>query len=123
MPPKPDNTGGKPTDPTINWVEFRDALLESQTNFQTMMQGAMAELTQTLIRNLHPVAATEENRPPNPQEQILPAAGYQQQDLALFRQQEQRQFDTRWENGFRVDISEFHGGIRGDALLDWLIVV
>uniref|UniRef100_A0A0D2ZVK6 Retrotransposon gag domain-containing protein n=1 Tax=Brassica oleracea var. oleracea TaxID=109376 RepID=A0A0D2ZVK6_BRAOL len=31
--------------------------------------------------------------------------------------------DTRWENSFKVDILEFHGGLKGDDLLDWLISV
>ncbi|CAA7058339.1 unnamed protein product [Microthlaspi erraticum] len=31
--------------------------------------------------------------------------------------------DNRWENGFKVDIPEFHGGIRGDDLLAWIISV
>lgn len=31
--------------------------------------------------------------------------------------------DNRWEAGFKVEIPEFHGGVRGDALLDWLVSV
>ncbi|KAF8049532.1 hypothetical protein N665_2185s0001 [Sinapis alba] len=31
--------------------------------------------------------------------------------------------DDRWERGFRVDIPEFHGGLCGDELIDWLISV
>ncbi|CAL9217068.1 unnamed protein product, partial [Arabidopsis halleri] len=31
--------------------------------------------------------------------------------------------DTRWEASFRLDIPEFHGGIRGDSLLDWIVSV
>ncbi|XP_010501919.1 PREDICTED: uncharacterized protein LOC104779251 [Camelina sativa] len=46
-----------------------------------------------------------------------------QRELANYHQQEQRQHDTRWENRFRVDLPEFHGGIRGDQLLDWLLAV
>lgn len=32
-------------------------------------------------------------------------------------------YDNRWERSFRVDIPEFHGGLRGDDLVDWLISV
>ena len=50
-------------------------------------------------------------------------ANQQQHDLPLIRHNEQRYQDTRWESGFKVDIPEFQGGIRGDALLDWLVAV
>ena len=32
-------------------------------------------------------------------------------------------YDDRWEKSFRVDIPEFHGGLRGDELIDWLVSV
>ncbi|XP_056843066.1 uncharacterized protein LOC130495657 [Raphanus sativus] len=31
--------------------------------------------------------------------------------------------NNRWENSFKVDIPEFHGGLKGDDLVDWLISV
>ena len=31
--------------------------------------------------------------------------------------------NNRWEQGFKVDIPEFHGGLKGDDLVDWLISV
>lgn len=31
--------------------------------------------------------------------------------------------DRRWELGFKVDIPEFHGGVRGEELLDWFVAV
>ena len=37
--------------------------------------------------------------------------------------QQQDNYDNRWERSFRVDIPEFHGGLRGDDLVDWLISV
>ena len=30
-------------------------------------------------------------------------------------------FNSRWENSFKVDIPEFHGGLKGDDLIDWLV--
>lgn len=32
-------------------------------------------------------------------------------------------YDHRWENSFKVDIPEFHGGLKGDDLIDWMIAV
>uniref|UniRef100_A0A0D3A7D7 Retrotransposon gag domain-containing protein n=1 Tax=Brassica oleracea var. oleracea TaxID=109376 RepID=A0A0D3A7D7_BRAOL len=37
--------------------------------------------------------------------------------------QHRRNFDNRWENGFKVDIPEFHGGLKGDDLIDWMVAV
>lgn len=31
--------------------------------------------------------------------------------------------DRRWESGFKLDIPEFHGGVKGEKLLDWLVAV
>lgn len=31
--------------------------------------------------------------------------------------------DRRWELGFKLDIPEFHGSVRGEELLDWLVAV
>ncbi|ESQ50621.1 hypothetical protein EUTSA_v10023123mg, partial [Eutrema salsugineum] len=31
--------------------------------------------------------------------------------------------DIKWEVGFKVDIPEFQGRIRGDDLLDWIVTV
>ncbi|XP_056858293.1 uncharacterized protein LOC130507621, partial [Raphanus sativus] len=32
-------------------------------------------------------------------------------------------YDNHWERSFRVDIPEFHGGLRGDELIEWLVSV
>ena len=34
-----------------------------------------------------------------------------------------RQYDQRWDSAFKVEIPEFHGGPRGEALLDWITTV
>lgn len=31
--------------------------------------------------------------------------------------------DRSWEYGFKVEMPEFHGGVRGEELLDWLVAV
>lgn len=136
MPPKQELGGDKKPENTINWIEFRDTLLASQT----AMQNSITELNQTLIRHLghanpRPVEAigaqAYQDQPADllqgqqQGQQLNPIILDQQQnrELVHYRQQEQRQNDTRWEAGFRVDIPEFHGGIRGDQLLDWLVSV
>lgn len=48
---------------------------------------------------------------------------HHRRELVRYRPHEPRQHDTRWETSFKVDIPEFHGGIRGDSLLDCLVAV
>lgn len=31
--------------------------------------------------------------------------------------------EQRWETGFKIEIPEFHGGPRGETLLDWIATV
>ena len=53
MPPK--HEGDKAADNTINWVEFRDALLASHTALQTSqlaMQTSIQELSHALLRHI-----------------------------------------------------------------------
>ncbi|XP_020872641.1 uncharacterized protein LOC110226211 [Arabidopsis lyrata subsp. lyrata] len=123
MPP-PKHEGEKIPDNNIDWKEFHETLLSSQAAMQASqaaLQTSIQELSQVLIRHLGggnqaPPPAAIINTPANQNNQ-------QQHELARFRQQEQRQHDTRWETGFKVDIPEFVGGIRGDSLLDWLVAV
>lgn len=63
-----------------------------------------------------PVAAAIANPQENQDNRL--ALQNQPQDLAIARPP-----DTRWEASFRLDIPEFHGGIRGDLLLDWIVSV
>ncbi|OAO89346.1 hypothetical protein AXX17_ATUG01780 [Arabidopsis thaliana] len=121
MAPKHEQGGETLPDPTINWIEFRDTLLASQTVMQasqTVMQASIRELSQALI-----AAEQHQVQPRDNQPHPFAVANQQQHNLPLIRHNEQRYQDTRWESGFKVDILEFQGGIRGDALLDWLVAV
>ena len=53
MPPK--HEGDKAANNTINWVEFRDALLASHTALQTSqlaMRTSIQELSHALLRHI-----------------------------------------------------------------------
>lgn len=127
MPPKVQKEGADGINhpdtqapaPAFDWAEFRDMMITSQTNIQAYLQ----QLNQTLIRNTadhNPQRAVA--REVGAANQLAPAH-HQERDLANFRPHEHKFQDTRWEAGFKVDIPEFHGGISGDALLDWLVAV
>ena len=112
MAPKNENTGERQPDPAINWIEFRDTLLASQT----AMQNSIRELSQAVMQHIgavnpRPAAAVAPvqqgilqvvDELPRQDHQINPMAiGQPQQfDLAPPRYQDQRHHDTRWESGF-----------------------
>lgn len=140
-PPKPlkDEHGNDiPPENNINWVEFRDTLLASQAATQTSIQQLTQALTQHLghfqprpvaaniaqehqVANL-PIVVGDEQRQGHQPHPVAPNYP-QHQELIQYRQQDQRHNNPRWESGFRLDIPEFHGDIRGDNLLDWLVAV
>uniref|UniRef100_A0A0D3E7G6 Retrotransposon gag domain-containing protein n=1 Tax=Brassica oleracea var. oleracea TaxID=109376 RepID=A0A0D3E7G6_BRAOL len=100
------------------------------------------------VQNLPIQPPRDQHRPPpphqiRPQQQLPPP---QQQDLrqqhrnqhqyppeddeddqhcrVFFEDLRQRdRYDHCWENSFKVDIPEFHGGLRGDDLVDWIMAV
>ncbi|CAN6887714.1 unnamed protein product [Brassica oleracea var. botrytis] len=46
-----------------------------------------------------------------------------QRNRAGFRNRDRDHDDRGWEIGFKVELPEFHGGVRGEELLDWLVAV
>ncbi|VVB04706.1 unnamed protein product [Arabis nemorensis] len=88
MPPKPADTGDeKAPDNTINWIEFRDTMLASQTS----LRNSINELIQALLHNrVHdnprPIAAAANHQQ---DQQVNPMAlqGQQVNPMALQGQQ------------------------------------
>ncbi|KAF8106014.1 hypothetical protein N665_0148s0002 [Sinapis alba] len=135
----------------IDMTELRTILNESQSASQSLIQqlretlaGRLDALTTAITalvdqqnqRNTHapPPAHQQHHPPPQPlvhQQQHLrnqrPPYNEDEDDnhQRLFYEDLRRHdnHDDRWERGFRVDIPEFHGGLRGDELIDWLISV
>ena len=127
MPPpiKPEDAADQQPANNINWVEFRDTLLASQI----AMQNSITALTQALLQNrlndnpLPEVAAEPRQQEHRANPVVIHDPQQHHHQPHDPRQQEHHYLDTRWEASFRVDIPEFHGGIRGDSLLDWLVAV
>lgn len=65
----------------------------------------------------------------NPRGDDIPQLVHSDDEDELHRQvyfedlQRRDNYDHRGENSFKVDIPEFHDGLRGDDLIDWLISV
>ncbi|CAL9224320.1 unnamed protein product, partial [Arabidopsis halleri] len=122
MPPKKDE------EQAANWAELRSTLLAMQesmqhiiqTSIQTSIQASMRELGETLTQYLQPPQQLGEQR--NKIVEVNPfAPGHQDGNRELImRRPDQR--DSRWEAGFTIDILQY-GGLRGDALVDWLVTV
>ncbi|CAL9232869.1 unnamed protein product, partial [Arabidopsis halleri] len=120
---KGDGDDGRVTITTHDWTEFRDALLASQNSLQQSLTAALRTMTETITHHLG-----DQNRQRGEEgvgAEINPfAPGVRPQgEIVNFRQPDHRFPDTRWEASFKVEIPEFHGGIRGDLLLDWLVAV
>ncbi|CAL9236894.1 unnamed protein product, partial [Arabidopsis halleri] len=110
---------------SANWAELRAALSTllavqetMQSNIQTSIQASIRELGETLTQHLQPRQQAGDQR--NEIAEVNPFAPDGNREL-IARRPDQR--DSRWEAGFKVDIPEFSGGLRGDTLVDWLVTV
>uniref|UniRef100_A0A0D3CDP4 Retrotransposon gag domain-containing protein n=1 Tax=Brassica oleracea var. oleracea TaxID=109376 RepID=A0A0D3CDP4_BRAOL len=115
-----DNRDQNPEGTTLELTELRDLIVETQTATQSSIQqlsdavGALTArldaLTTALTPRLDPQAQPEDE---NEAHRRLFYEDLRQRD----------NYPNRWEGSFKVDIPEFHGGLRGDDLVDWLITV
>ncbi|ESQ43623.1 hypothetical protein EUTSA_v10016056mg [Eutrema salsugineum] len=112
MPPKRDEA-------VNDWAELRRTLVAMQENFQTMLQNSIQELTDTVLhqREQDRVAQEADVEEDNPFAANFPRRRRGGGNRVV------EQDDRRWETGFKLDIPEFHGGVRGEELFDWLVAV
>uniref|UniRef100_A0A0D3CXQ2 Retrotransposon gag domain-containing protein n=1 Tax=Brassica oleracea var. oleracea TaxID=109376 RepID=A0A0D3CXQ2_BRAOL len=120
MPPK--QQAPAPTNrESAEMSEFQQALLAMQENIQSTIHGSIMELGEMLSQRLtrrYPLSNdgdTEDERSVHSN----PFARRGRQEN-INRDQPH---DQRWEYSFKVDVPEFHGGPRGEALLDWIATV
>ncbi|XP_023640321.1 uncharacterized protein LOC111831043 [Capsella rubella] len=118
---KPNPTGSSVDGKAFNLSDLRDILLTSNENLQATLQSSLDTMTQAIDR----LITAQTNRPATTVKRTahLPIVEHRPRTEAYGRDLEQRPHDSRWESSFRVEIPEFHRGIRGDALLDWLFAV
>ncbi|ESQ28703.1 hypothetical protein EUTSA_v10019697mg, partial [Eutrema salsugineum] len=107
------------------WAELRRTLLAMQENIQATITTSIQELAETVLNH------REQHR----QQQSSQGSDEESVDSRVnpfARDQQRRQRvgdrgfdrgDRNWESSFKVEIPEFHGGARGDELLDWLVAV
>ena len=106
------------------WEELRTTLCDMQENIQLTIQQSMRELTEAVFqqqrdrdegRVLRDDGSTEGEDNPFVEE------GHRRNERMNHPNRDRE--DRSWETGFKVDIPESHGGVRGEELLDWLVAV
>ena len=130
------------------WTQMQQFLEDFQENFQDNMRRTMAEAIQAGVQagvqaafaangaraNAAPAAPQQRHRQHhNP---VFDEANGESDDENSFGddinnrqehlgrdQQPQRNNDTRWTAGIKVEIPEFHGGSQPEDLLDWIVTV
>ncbi|CAA7028459.1 unnamed protein product [Microthlaspi erraticum] len=109
--------------PTNEWAELRRTLMDMQANIQATITNSIQELAETMLQNNQSRQGLDSDS-----DETLdnPFAGGKDQRRQLqedLREEDGNTGDRNWELGFKVEIPEFHGGARGDELLDWLVAV
>uniref|UniRef100_A0A0D3AV87 CCHC-type domain-containing protein n=1 Tax=Brassica oleracea var. oleracea TaxID=109376 RepID=A0A0D3AV87_BRAOL len=134
MPPKQNKDVNQD-----DWVELRRTLQEMQINMHTSIQQSHESFQLTLQEVLTTIG--QHQQPHQQQRQ------HQRRDEHVIEDDEDRDDenpfaslqaqvnrprnwdrgpmveDRRWENGFKSDLPEFTGSIRGEELVDWLVTV
>ncbi|CAA7052810.1 unnamed protein product [Microthlaspi erraticum] len=115
MPPR-SKTGGNGCD---DWTELRSALLAMQENIQITISNSIQELTEAIVnrRDHHGRESDEEE-----EEEVEhnPFARRVRDDIS---DRAQERVDRRWESGFKLDLPEYHGSLKGEELLDWIVAL
>ncbi|CAA7015758.1 unnamed protein product [Microthlaspi erraticum] len=121
MAPKRNPHARQDGEPLNEWAELRRTLVTMQENIQATIANSIHELTETVLHHQFQGDSEDdvsEQSHVNPFSQNR-ARGHR--NHKEFRDNEQE--DRRWESGFRLDLPEFHGSVRGEELLDWLVAV
>ncbi|KFK23570.1 hypothetical protein AALP_AAs73464U000100, partial [Arabis alpina] len=123
MPPKNKAI----TDTTTDWAELRQTLVAMQETIQHTIHASIQELGESLVQHLGHRGAVRGQEDGSDNDNPF---ARNEQDPDLMRRirhhqgQERRDNNSnRWEMGFKVEIPEFQGGVRGDALVDWIVAV
>ncbi|XP_024013903.1 uncharacterized protein LOC112087982 [Eutrema salsugineum] len=131
MPPKKttNNAVGDNQNTAADWTEFRTQLLAMQENMQATIHASIHEMGEMLMTRLDarmPAQAHVRDRGDNPfadRHDVDEVEEDEHHRRVRNRDNNDHGRDNKWEASFKVDIPEFHGGIRGDDLLDWIVSV
>ena len=127
------------------WTQMQQFLEDFQENFQDNMRQTMAEAIQAGVLTgvqaafaAHPANAQQQRTAPIQHQHRNNNPIFDEQDVDVYnenpfgdnnqqhhRQQERhnRNEDTRWTSGVKIDIPEYHGGSQPEDLLDWIVTI
>lgn len=121
MPPRRHLNHQTARESVNDWSELRQTLLAMQENIQVTIHDSIQEVVELFQlrdqgrrRSWHGFDVESEDDV-NPFTEYRSRRGDEESDVY------QERDDRRWKSGFKVEISEFHGGVRGKELLDWLV--
>lgn len=133
MAPRRTNTNDIPLN---DWEELRRTLAMMQENIQQTIHDSLRDLTEVVHQRFdqdqndqrerdrdrdrgQPVFAEDEST--DEDENPFADEGYRRRNRGGHHHRDRD--DRSWERGFKVELPEFHGGVRGEELLDWLVAV
>lgn len=119
MPPKV-NTDRR-EEPMNDWAELRRTLLAMQENLQATIHDSIHELVETVLHRREQHRGSQGNDSENDEDNPFAGEFHRRRWGGAWRGIERD--DRRWEAGLKLDIPEFHGGAKGEELLDWLVAV
>lgn len=125
-------------EPPLNeWEELRRTLVTMQENIQQTIHDSLRDLSETMYlrqdRDRDEQRGYDRDRDRERGQPVFDddstdveenpfAEEEQHRQQRGFRHHRDRE-DRRWEMGFKLELPEFHGGVRGEELLDWLVAV
>ncbi|XP_033148793.1 uncharacterized protein LOC117134443 [Brassica rapa] len=109
--------------PMNDWEEFRRTIMTMHENLLDTIQTSFRELAETIHdRDRDRNRERQQSDDGLSDEEDNPfAAENHRRNRARPRHRDHD--DRGWELGFKVELPEFHGGVRGEELLDWLVAV
>ncbi|KFK28006.1 hypothetical protein AALP_AA8G459300 [Arabis alpina] len=107
-------------EPVNEWVELRQTLLAMQENIQATIHDSIQEVVELFQGCEGRRSRSQPRSEADSKDDDNPFAEERSRQRGGGDEYHDR--DRRWESGFKIEIPEFHGGVRGEELLDWLAV-
>lgn len=92
-------------------------------NIQATIHDSIQELAEVMLQREPRRRRSVRDEGEESEEEINPFSEYRSRHGDDGSDVLQERDDRRWESGFKINIPEFHGGVRGEELLDWLVAV
>lgn len=109
-------------EPVNDWAELRQTLLVMQENIQATIHDSIHEVVEMFQQRDRHRRRSQEGSDEDSGEDDNPFAKDRPRRHGGGDVHQEREY-LRWESSFKVEIPEFHGGVRGEDLLDWLVAV